>query len=64
MSRTKIKTDWVLDNWVGILINYTGKFGERSVLGWECKHCGARLGTSGLPPRKCINCGYNSSEEK
>ena len=48
--------------WRGIMLTYTeqdfptSKPYERSVPGWQCRSCGVRIGTSGLPPNPC-KCG-------
>ena len=45
--------------WLGVMITYTEQDFptaapyQRTIPGWECRRCGQRYGTSGLPPRKC-----------
>lgn len=56
--------------WEGVMVEYTerdfpgGKPYKRQVPGWECRRCGKKYGTSGLPPITCSGCGqtYERSE--
>jgi len=48
--------------WDGVMITYTeqdfptSEPYQRTIPGWQCKACGHRYGTSGLPPHRC-KCG-------
>lgn len=48
--------------WKGVMIEYTeqdfpgSKPYQRQVPGWECRNCGQKYGTSGLPPLHCSGC--------
>lgn len=61
---TKAEEDALCENWDGVMITYeecdfpgVSTPYMRSIPGWKCKGCGAQLGTSGLPPRRCFECG-------
>jgi hypothetical protein len=48
--------------WEGVMVDYTeqdfpgSEPYKRTVPGWKCRACGLQFGTSGLPPRVCVNC--------
>lgn len=48
--------------WEGVMLTYTeqdfptSQPYARQIPGWECRRCGQRYGTSGLPPNPC-KCG-------
>jgi len=50
------------DAWDGIMLTYTeqdfptSKPYARQIPGWQCRACGQKYGTSGLPPNPC-KCG-------
>ena len=54
----------ITNNWKGVMVGYINMFGDyREVPGWECKKCGKRYGTSGLPPSKC-DCSNGSKKNE
>lgn len=55
------------DAWEGIMLTYTEQdfptsaLYPRQVPGWQCRTCGQKYGTSGLPPNPC-KCGATWSK--
>lgn len=48
--------------WEGIMLEYveqdfpTSEPYKRAIPGWQCRACGQKVGTSGLPPSRCPKC--------
>lgn len=48
--------------WLGVMVTYTeqdfpgAEPYQRTIPGWQCRACGQKYGTAGLPPSECSGC--------
>lgn len=55
---------WLPRNWVGIAIKVYDRDLVHAVPGWQCTHCGWKIGTSEFPPEKCPKCNSLNGSKK